>query len=380
MNTPFKVISVGLMLCLFLGECEPLYSQEAESKTVEFLLNNVPDREPPVIKIISPVLTEDNRYLTDQNEVDLIGEATDESKIRFVSVNTEIRMVNETGIFVSSLFLSPGENQIQIRSLDEHNNLRNMDIIIEYHPTVLSLADRIMENSNYYGLFIAIDEYQDEKIPDLENPIKDAERLIKTLTTKYAFTEENIMFLKNPTRNIIIRELDELRRKVNDEDNLLIFYAGHGIWDQEANIGYWLPSDASRESTVDWFRNSTLVNYLKAIHSKHTLLITDACFAGSIFKARSVNLDAEVVYERLYEIPSRKAMTSGLLDEVPDQSAFLDYLIQRLDDNEEMYLSSEELFSSFRMAVISNSKVVPQYGVIQDVGNEGGDFIFLRKR
>jgi hypothetical protein len=31
------------------------------------------------------------------------------------------------------------------------------------------------------------------------------------------------------------------------------------------------------------------------------------------------------------------------------------------------------------MAVVSNSSVVPQYGEIQNVGNEGGDFIFLKK-
>jgi hypothetical protein len=131
---------------------------------------------------------------------------------------------------------------------------------------------------------------------------------------------------------------------------------------------------------VDWFRNSTLVDYLQAIHSKHTLLITDACFAGSIFRARSINMEDELVYETLYEMPSRKAMTSGLLDEVPDRSAFVHYLIQRLDENDELYLSSEELFSSFKMAVISNSNLIPQYGVIQDVGNEGGDFIFLKRK
>jgi hypothetical protein len=29
------------------------------------------------------------------------------------------------------------------------------------------------------------------------------------------------------------------------------------------------------------------------------------------------------------------------------------------------------------MAVINNSRVIPQFGVIQDVGDEGGDFIFI---
>jgi len=70
-------------------------------------------------------------------------------------------------------------------------------------------------------------------------------------------------------------------------------------------------------------------------------------------------------------------MTSGTLTEVPDQSAFLKYMIDRLEKYKEKYLSSEQLFSSIRIAVINNSNVVPQFGEIKDVGDEGGDFIFI---
>ena len=46
---------------------------------------------------------------------------------------------------------------------------------------------------------------------------------------------------------------------------------------------------------------------------------------------------------------------------------------------EKQYLSSEQLFSSFRIAVINNSNVIPQFGEIKDVGDEGGDFIFIKR-
>ena len=72
-------------------------------------------------------------------------------------------------------------------------------------------------------------------------------------------------------------------------------------------------------------------------------------------------------------------MTSGTLSEVPDRSAFAKYLIDRLNQNERTYLSSQELFESFRIAVSNNSKALPQFGDIENVGDEGGDFIFLRK-
>ena len=72
-------------------------------------------------------------------------------------------------------------------------------------------------------------------------------------------------------------------------------------------------------------------------------------------------------------------MTSGNLTEVPDQSSFTSLLILRLEENNETYLSSEQLFSSFRIAVINNSDAIPMFGEIDKVGDQGGDFIFLNQ-
>lgn len=231
----------------------------------------------------------------------------------------------------------------------------------------------------YYALIIGINKYGDPLINELDKPIKDAETFYNTITTKYTFEENDVKLLKNATMAQIVEALDYFSKVVRLTDNFLIFYAGHGVWDASSEIGFWLPSDARKNSKLEWFRNSTLRDYLREIKSKHTLLISDACFGGSIFKTRRVFIDASSAINKLYELPSRKAMTSGTLTEVPDQSAFLKYMIDRLEKNIEKYLSSEQLFSSLRMAVINNSNVVPQFGEIRDVGDEGGDFIFILK-
>jgi len=59
-------------------------------------------------------------------------------------------------------------------------------------------------------------------------------------------------------------------------------------------------------------------------------------------------------------------MTSGTLKEVPDKSVFLLYLNKRLIENSQEYISAEELFSSFKIAVLNNSPNIPQYGEIKD--------------
>lgn len=246
--------------------------------------------------------------------------------------------------------------------------------------TETSQADETLsEIGDYYALIIGVDYYIDDRINDLDQPIADATKLYQVLLDNYTFDKENIIFIKNPSRSDIIIMLDELGNTLQENDNLLFFYAGHGYWDEEKELGYWLPSDAMQSNTANWIRNTTVQSYIGALNTKHTLLIADACFAGGIFKTRRVFNDAPKAIEKVYALPSRKAMTSGTLKEVPDRSVFLEYLLKRLAENREKYISSEQLFTSFREAVLNNSPNVPQYGTIHNSGDEGGDFIFIHK-
>jgi hypothetical protein len=108
-------------------------------------------------------------------------------------------------------------------------------------------------------------------------------------------------------------------------------------------------------------------------------LISDACFSGGLFKTRKAFADASVAINEVYKLPSRKAMTSGTLTEVPDKSVFIEYLIKRLQNNTNKYFTSQSLFSSMQEAIINNSSVIPQWGTISETGDEGGDFIFIKK-
>lgn len=232
---------------------------------------------------------------------------------------------------------------------------------------------------NYYALLIAINDYKDPVINSLDKPISDAQKLFDVLVNDYVFEKNNVTFLKNPTREQIISSLDRLEKELTKEDNLIIFYAGHGYWNNVTQKGYWLPSDATRQNTANWIGNSTISDYIRSIPCRHTLLVADACFSGSIFKTRAAFSEMDKSSKRLYELTSRKAMTSGTLTEVPDKSVFVEYMIKRLDDNQDKFLASEQLFFSFKPAVLNNTENIPQFGVVANSGDEGGDFIFVRR-
>jgi hypothetical protein len=233
----------------------------------------------------------------------------------------------------------------------------------------------------FYAIIIGSSNYKDPGIPDLDSlPIKDAMALKKVLNTKYIFDNENIKALYNPTRRDIVIAFADMSKKITPNDNLLIFYAGHGHYEKESDIGYWLPTDAEVSNPSNWLYNDQLVADVKKIKSLHTLLISDACFSGSIFKTRSVNMEeASSFIKQKYQLPSRKAITSGTLKTVPNKSVFIKYLLDRLSNNKEAFFTASQLFQSLEQPVSNNSKSLPQFGVIQNVGDEGGDFIFIKR-
>jgi uncharacterized caspase-like protein len=239
--------------------------------------------------------------------------------------------------------------------------------------------DYSFDAARNYAILIGNEKYDDPTIPELDEPVKDVAELYATLTKDYNFDPQNVILLKNETKAKIIGTLHELRSKITPADNLLIFYAGHGYWDEGMGVGYWFPRDAEKNNPVNWIPNTDLTNYIEAIKTKHTLLIADACFSGAIFKTRAV-FSATYAIEMLYQLDSRKAITSGNMKEVPDKSVFFQYLLKSLKENTNEYLPSEELFSKIRIAVMNNSETVPQYGTIQNVGDEGGDFIFIKRK
>ena len=63
--------------------------------------------------------------------------------------------------------------------------------------------------------------------------------------------------LLDADRAAILDELSNLRRRLNPDDRLLVYYAGHGQIDQVTEEGFWQPVDAEVDKERTWIANGT---------------------------------------------------------------------------------------------------------------------------
>jgi WD40 repeat protein len=243
-----------------------------------------------------------------------------------------------------------------------------------------------LQFGKYYALIIGIDNYTGQW-RSLKNAVSDAKAIYQTLSSKYKFDYMKELYNEQATRMNIIKELEWLVQNVKPSDNLLIYYSGHGEFNQALNKGYWVPVDATAASTSYFISNSDIQTFLGGIKSKHTLLISDACFSGDIFRGNTVSIpfeESDKYYAKVNSVSSRKAITSGGVEPVLDggkegHSIFAYYLLKSLTSNSKKYYDASQLFDNIKIPVLNNSDQSPQFNAIKNAGDEGGQFIFLKK-
>ncbi len=239
---------------------------------------------------------------------------------------------------------------------------------------------------NYYALIIGIDNYKGSW-PSLKNAVNDAKAIETMLKGKYKFDKFKTLYNDQATRGNIIAELEALVASAKEQDNVFIYYSGHGEYKQDLNKGFWVPIDAMTSSTANYISNADIQTYLGGIKSKHTLLVADACFSGDIFRGNTVSVpfeESEKYYKEVHSLPSRQAMTSGGLEPVMDggkdgHSVFAYYFLKTLNDNENKYFDAGQLYNKIKIPVINNSEQSPKLAPVKNTGDEGGQFLFIKK-
>jgi len=239
------------------------------------------------------------------------------------------------------------------------------------------------EKGKYYFLGIGIDKYKHHK--PLHNAVKDVDAIKNLLIEKYQFESSPLIFLKDElaTRTKILEAFSIISKPLTKKDNLLIYYAGHGMLD-EHNDGYLVPVEEEEGSRGLAIEFHTVKKFITNSKARNVLFIADCCYAARIFdKSRSSDskkIDNNKLIEAIRHKKSRWVLASGR-EEVLDgstNSPFAKYLIEYLEKNTDKPILISELshFIKYNVQTITNQKQIPEGYPLSEANHEGGEIVF----
>ncbi len=186
------------------------------------------------------------------------------------------------------------------------------------------IADAVDANRKDYALIFATDKY--ENWDDLVNPVSDAQMISAILKDKYGFVAE---VMENASLEELTDKLyDYNTRKFNPQDQLFVFFAGHGYYDEVLGEGYVVASNSLKndKGKNSYLAHNTLRQRLENIKCEHIFLTMDVCFGGTfdpvLARARAGEAmdeatDTQYLVRKLTK-RTRKYLTSGSKEYVSD--------------------------------------------------------------
>ena len=173
------------------------------------------------------------KVIFDQS-VTILGKATDKSGSYEVLVNSTETHLSADGNFWLDVRLRIGENQFVVIAEDMKGNIATETFTVVREsaapPLPVAVKNEEFKFGEYHALIIAVQNYTYKSVTDLDYPSQDAKQVMNTLIDNYTFERRNVHFLENPDRGTLLKKFTEFRSNLTENDNLLIFYAGHGYW------------------------------------------------------------------------------------------------------------------------------------------------------
>lgn len=240
---------------------------------------------------------------------------------------------------------------------------------------------------NSWALIIGINKYT--KASPLEYACNDANAVTDVLKGNFNFSESNITLLTDEaaTRDAIVSAFLELAtEKVNPDDRILFFFAGHGhtVTGKRGEIGFLVPVNGTPDDLTTLIRWDQLTRDAELIPAKHLLFIMDACYGG-LAVTRYVSPGNMRFLKDMLQRYSRQVLTAGKADEVvadaggprPGHSVFTGHLLNALEgeaSSQEGILTANGVMAYVydRVATDYQSQQTPHYGFVDG----DGDFIF----
>jgi hypothetical protein len=332
----------------------------------------------------------------------LVGKVSNPAAIASISVNGQPAKLEANGTFSTDVDVAAGGTAVKVAAVDKSGGRAQLDFTMVpqagggagAQPALAPAGSlpRDVKLGRYYAVVIGNNTYNDSGYAALKSAASDATAVANVLRDRYGY-QTNVLL--NASRLEMLSALNDMREKLGANDNLLIYYAGHGEMDA-AGKGYWVPSDGVAGNSKTWVSNAQISDMLNAMPAKHVLTVVDSCYSGTMTSASSPSFDPGSMsadkwntwVKTMANGRSRTALTSGGLQPVPDVGAgnhsyFARAFINALQDNGKL-LEAGRLYRtvSTQVALTSVKAPLPQnprYAPIRFAGHESGEFFFLPK-
>ena len=244
----------------------------------------------------------------------------------------------------------------------------------------------LSEYTNSWALVVGINTY---KVFPLHYARKDAEAVAGLLISQLGFPKDNVKLLvdgKATKKAIVGSFLEFTRDKVQPNDRVLFYFAGHGHTKtgNRGDIGFLVPVDGNWENLASLIRWDELTRNAELIAAKHVLFIMDACYGG-LALTRTLTPGSMRFLKDMLQRYARQVITAGKADEpvldlggpLPEHSVFTGHLLEGLQGravSSEGILTANGVMSYVyeKVSKDSDSHQTPHFGFLDG----DGDFIF----
>ena len=356
----------------------------------------------PLVEILEPALTvtrgRNAALASAGKQTEVVGKVVSRAGLDSVKINGALVTVGADGMFRAQLPVDADGTNVSVTAVDRSGSRSGLEfLLLPSTNTVAASTSNVTRSvpsgvkfGGYHAIVIGNNQYS--AYPGLASAANDADRVAGVLSARYGFATT---LLKNANRFEILSALNSKREALGPDDNLLVYFAGHGEVDATSKQGYWIPTDGQPNTPASWLSNRAISDILNTMNAKHVLVVADSCYSGSMTRA-SVPVFSNAMADKAWsqwvktmsQSRSRTALTSGGLAPVPDtgrgnNSHFALALLAALEDNAQL-LEGQRLFrevsSSLALAAAESSLVqIPEYAPIQFAGHEAGEFFFQPK-
>lgn len=328
-------------------------------------------------------------------EVPVTGRATASAGIARLTVNGQPRAVDAQGLFTLPVSADAATSTLDVTATDTAGasttaqfTFRKSAAATTTASTAPVLVPEDLPRGKRYALVLANQDYV--HWPKLDTPVADGEAIAERLRQQFGF---EVQLVTNATRQSMLAGLSALRQKAAPEDQVVVYYAGHGQMDEVTARGYWIPVDADTKDLANWVSVIDVTDQLAAMAARHVLVIADSCYSGTLAGSLMPQIDAALdAQQRQHHLSligkqrARVALTSGGLEPVVDGGGGTHSLFARslLDVLAQVHgpLAAQEVSTAVeaRFAHLARRLQLPQqphYAPIAFAGHEAGDFVLV---